>query len=71
MASGWCSSPARMLAAQVVQTPAQQELGKVRLAASAAANPINDKRGTVEYRTQVAGVLVTRAAVLAAERANS
>jgi len=37
--------------------------------ASAACNPINDKRGTVEYRTKVAGVLVQRAATIALERA--
>ena len=44
-------------------------LAEVAAAASAAANPINDKRGTIEYRVQVAGVLAKRAAVLAAERA--
>ena len=38
-------------------------------AASAACRPIDDKRGTVEYRTQVAGVLATRAAGIAARRA--
>ena len=34
-----------------------------------ACNPINDKRGTVEYRTKIAGVLMKRAAKIAAERA--
>lgn len=38
-------------------------------AASAASNPITDRRGTVEYRRQVVGVLVKRAASIAAERA--
>ena len=38
-------------------------------AASAAAEPIDDKRGTVSYRRKVAGVLVKRAAVIAARRA--
>jgi carbon-monoxide dehydrogenase medium subunit len=38
-------------------------------AASAACRPIDDKRGTVEYRTQVAGVLARRAAGIALERA--
>ncbi len=38
-------------------------------AASAACRPIDDKRGTVEYRTKVAGVLATRAAGIAAQRA--
>jgi len=38
-------------------------------AASAACNPIDDKRGTVEFRTKVAGVLAVRAARIAADRA--
>ena len=38
-------------------------------AARAACRPIDDKRGTVEYRTKVAGVLATRAARIAATRA--
>ena len=38
-------------------------------AASHAANPIDDKRGTVEYRKRVAGVLTKRAATIAYERA--
>jgi carbon-monoxide dehydrogenase medium subunit len=38
-------------------------------AASAAANPIDDKRGTVAYRKHVAGVLTRRAAQIAFERA--
>lgn len=38
-------------------------------AASAACSPIDDKRGTIEFRTKVAGVLVVRAARIAAERA--
>ena len=46
-------------------------LAAVAAAASAAASPINDKRGTVEYRTKVAGVLASRAAAIAAERARS
>ena len=37
--------------------------------ARAACRPIDDKRGTAEYRTKVAGVLATRAARIAAERA--
>jgi len=40
-------------------------------AASAAATPIDDKRGTVEFRTEVAGVLAQRAAAIALERAKS
>ena len=38
-------------------------------AARAACRPIDDKRGTAEYRTKVAGVLATRATRIAAERA--
>jgi carbon-monoxide dehydrogenase medium subunit len=38
-------------------------------AASAACAPIDDKRGTIEFRTQVAGVLARRAAQTALERA--
>ena len=40
-------------------------------AASAACNPISDKRGTVEFRTEVAGVLARRAAKKAFERASA
>ena len=38
-------------------------------AASAAARPIDDKRGTASYRRRVVGVLVGRAARIAATRA--
>ena len=38
-------------------------------AARAACRPIDDKRGTAEYRTKVAGVLAMRAARIAVERA--
>ncbi len=38
-------------------------------AASAACRPIDDKRGTIEYRTKVAGVLARRATTIALERA--
>lgn len=44
-------------------------LQKMAAAASAACRPIDDKRGTVEYRIKVAGVLATRAAKIAAQRA--
>lgn len=38
-------------------------------ACRAACNPIDDKRGTIAYRTEVAGVLLKRTARIAAERA--
>jgi carbon-monoxide dehydrogenase medium subunit len=38
-------------------------------ACSAACKPINDKRGTIVYRTRVAGVLLKRTTAIAAERA--
>ena len=44
-------------------------LGEVAAASSDACNPIDDKRGTKEYRRHVAGVLAKRAVTLAAERA--
>ena len=43
-------------------------LENLAAAASAACNPIDDKRGTIEYRTKVAGVLARRAAHIALER---
>jgi carbon-monoxide dehydrogenase medium subunit len=46
-------------------------LAKLAAAASAAAKPIDDKRGTKEFRIKVAGVLARRAAGIAIERAGS
>jgi len=45
-------------------------LAAVAQAASDACDPIDDKRGTIAYRKQVAGVLAKRAVKLAADRAN-
>ncbi|MEM8843232.1 MAG: FAD binding domain-containing protein, partial [Pseudomonadota bacterium] len=42
---------------------------KLAAAASAACNPIDDKRGTIEFRVKVSGVLATRAAKIALARA--
>ncbi|MEX0311890.1 MAG: xanthine dehydrogenase family protein subunit M, partial [Tateyamaria sp.] len=44
-------------------------LDALAAAASAACNPIDDKRGTIEFRTEVAGVLAKRAAKIAYARA--
>ena len=46
-----------------------ETLARLDAAAQAACRPITDKRGTVEYRTKVAGVLARRAATIAFERA--
>jgi carbon-monoxide dehydrogenase medium subunit len=48
--------------------PAQDRL---EAAAGAACAPIDDKRGTVEFRIQVAGVLARRAALIALDRART
>jgi len=44
-------------------------LEKAAAAYRAACRPIDDKRGTIAYRTRIAGVLVRRAAAIAADRA--
>ena len=44
-------------------------LEKLAAAASAACRPIDDKRGTKEYRIKVAGVMARRAAAIAKQRA--
>ncbi|HUF57584.1 MAG TPA: xanthine dehydrogenase family protein subunit M [Thermohalobaculum sp.] len=46
-------------------------LDRLKSAASAAAQPIDDKRGTADFRRKVAGVLARRAAAAARDRATS
>jgi len=46
-----------------------EALERLAAACSAACHPIDDKRGTIEYRTTVAGVLAKRAAKIAFQRA--
>ena len=48
--------------------PAQDRL---EAAARAACAPIDDKRGTIDFRVQVAGVLTRRAALIALDRART
>lgn len=81
--SGTCSAAVIALGAvapTVVRVPAAEAalvggsiddevLEVVAVAAGEACDPINDKRGTIEYRRRVSGVLAKRAVVLAAERA--
>lgn len=45
-------------------------LNGLAAAASAACNPIDDKRGTIKFRTHVAGVLAKRAARIAYDRSS-
>jgi carbon-monoxide dehydrogenase medium subunit len=47
----------------------EEALDAAAEACRAACDPIDDKRGTVAYRTKVSGVLLKRAAAIAAERA--
>ena len=57
-------------AAALIGTKVDEEaLKKMAAAASAACRPIDDKRGTKEYRIKVAGVMARRAAEIALKRA--
>jgi carbon-monoxide dehydrogenase medium subunit len=47
----------------------EEALERLAAAASAACRPIDDKRGTKEFRIKVAGVLARRAAQIALQRA--
>ncbi len=56
-------------AALVGHTLDEATLERLDAAARAICRPIDDKRGTIEYRTKVAGVLARRAAAIAFDRA--
>jgi carbon-monoxide dehydrogenase medium subunit len=56
-------------AALVGHTLDDATLARLDAAAQAAAKPISDKRGTVEYRIKIAGVLARRTAAIAFDRA--
>ena len=82
---GWCETATIALGAvapTVVRVPAAERalaggplitpvLDQVATEAAAVCNPIDDKRGTKEYRRRVAGVLAVRALKLAAARAEA
>ena len=44
-------------------------LSKIAMICSSSCKPIDDKRGTIEFRSHVAGVLAKRAMILAHKRA--
>src|SRR5690606_6162574 len=56
-------------AALIGSTLDDEAMEKAAAACRAACNPIDDKRGTIVYRTKIAGVLLKRAAKIAADRA--
>jgi carbon-monoxide dehydrogenase medium subunit len=60
-------------AAQAIVGSRLDEAAQARLEAAArsACRPIDDKRGTVEFRVDVAGVLARRAALIALDRARA
>lgn len=59
-------------AAAIIGTPLDDPaLAALAIAARAAANPISDKRGTADFRKEITGVLVRRAARIAYARARA
>jgi CO/xanthine dehydrogenase FAD-binding subunit len=63
-----CDEAAKALIGHHLDEPT---LAALDAAAGRACNPITDKRGTIEYRIKVAGVLARRAAAIAFERAGA
>ena len=64
-------APEAAAQAIVGSTLDEAALERLDAAARAAARPISDKRGTVEFRTRIAGVLARRAAAIAYQRAKA
>lgn len=69
-------APTVLLVEEAGKALVGSKLDDAALEAAAAAcravcKPIDDKRGTIVYRTKIAGVLLKRAAAIAAERARS
>jgi len=67
-AGGTCTEAAQALIGHKLD---DDTLKRLDSAARAACRPISDKRGTIEYRIKVAGVLARRAAAIAFDRAAS
>ena len=63
-----CDASAKALIGHRLDEPT---LAALDAAAGHSCNPITDKRGTIEYRIKVAGVLARRAAAIAFERAGA
>jgi carbon-monoxide dehydrogenase medium subunit len=59
------ADPAALIGAKLDEAA----LGRLDAAARAVCRPIDDKRGTAEYRTKIAGVLARRSTQIAYERA--
>jgi carbon-monoxide dehydrogenase medium subunit len=51
--------------------PDEDSINKLVSIAESACKPIQDKRGTIEYRTRIAGVLAKRTLTIAYERATN
>ena len=63
-----CEASAKALIGHKLDEPT---LAALDAAAGGSCNPITDKRGTIDYRIKVAGVLARRAAAIAFERAGA
>ena len=63
-----CPAAAQAIIGSTLDRPAQERL---EAAARTACRPIDDKRGTIDFRIDVAAVLTRRAALIALERARA